>query len=527
MSRRRRMFLFAVCVFFFLLLTFFAWLAWPGSSTFTISPETTYVTGPLDANGNVNYVTALNERLSKGITPDKNANVLIWIALGPHPEGGTMPREYFEWLGIGPPPEQGDYFVTYFDDLKKREDAVPPEQRTERLNRRDRVSSGPWAAKDEPELANWLKLNDRPLAVVIEATRRPDYYNPLAPRSGADSSGGLMAALLPNVQVCREVAQALVLRAMLRLNEGDTDSAWQDLLACHRLGRLISRGGTLIEMLVGFALVRIASDADLVFIDKAKLSTKRIQEFRRELEQLPPMASLADHLDLTERFMFLDSATMVAGRGTGNNKSGGARYKIPAKGSPLVKRLFTRSINWDPALRNTNRFFDRCVAAARLTERAARQREMDKIEAEINLAIQEAKDAGVGGWFFYGPTRRGEMIGNVLLGLLMPAFDKIQTAADRNEQTHRNLHLAFALAAFRADTGHYPAKLDELAPKYLDNIPNDLFSDKPLIYKLDGDGYLLYSVGPNGKDDAGKTQDDEPKGDDIAVRMPVSTPGKK
>src|SRR5437773_1605776 len=84
---------------------------WPGKSTFTIGAETTFVTGPLDKHGYVDYVAALNERLGKRITPDNNANVLIWQTLGPRPEGMTMPPEYFQWLGIGCPPEDGAYFV--------------------------------------------------------------------------------------------------------------------------------------------------------------------------------------------------------------------------------------------------------------------------------------------------------------------------------------------------------------------------------------------------------------------------------
>ncbi|HEV3447483.1 MAG TPA: hypothetical protein VG099_22775, partial [Gemmataceae bacterium] len=71
------------------------------------------VTGPLDKDGYVEYVTALNERLGKGTTPEKNANVLICQALGPHPEGSILPAEYFQWLGIDPPPEKGAYLVSW------------------------------------------------------------------------------------------------------------------------------------------------------------------------------------------------------------------------------------------------------------------------------------------------------------------------------------------------------------------------------------------------------------------------------
>ena len=96
------------------LLIYLIHAAWPGSSTFTVSPETTYVTGPLDKHGYVDYVTALNERLRGNMKPEKNANVLIWQALGPHPEETTsMPAEYFQWLGVPQPPEQGEYWVRW------------------------------------------------------------------------------------------------------------------------------------------------------------------------------------------------------------------------------------------------------------------------------------------------------------------------------------------------------------------------------------------------------------------------------
>src|SRR2546429_6929409 len=77
---------------------------------FTIGKETTYVTGPVDADGYIDYAAALNKRLGKGITPADNANVLLWKALGPQPQGEKMPPDFFKWLGTPEPPERGDYF---------------------------------------------------------------------------------------------------------------------------------------------------------------------------------------------------------------------------------------------------------------------------------------------------------------------------------------------------------------------------------------------------------------------------------
>ena len=71
--------------------------------------------------------------------------------------------------------------------------------------------------------------------------------------------------------------------------------------------------------------------------------------------------------------------------------------------------------------------------------------------------------------------------------------------------------LAFALAEYRARHGSYPAKLADLVPKYVAAVPQDIFSGGALHYTLQGDGYLLYSVGPNGKDDGGRNREDNPE----------------
>jgi hypothetical protein len=85
----------------------------------------------------------------------------------------------------------------------------------------------------------------------------------------------------------------------------------------------------------------------------------------------------------------------------------------------------------------------------------------------------------------------------------------------------RNLHVAFALAAYHAESSRYPAQLEDLAPKYLATIPDDLFSGQALHYGLTEKGYLVYSVGVNGVDEGGRQYDDEPPGDDLNVRMPL------
>src|SRR5262249_23075355 len=71
MSRRRRWLIVALVLLAGI--GWLSWVLWPRQSTFTVSAETTYVTGPLDELGYVDYAAALNERLSRGVTPENNA----------------------------------------------------------------------------------------------------------------------------------------------------------------------------------------------------------------------------------------------------------------------------------------------------------------------------------------------------------------------------------------------------------------------------------------------------------------------
>ena len=66
------------------------------------------------------------------------------------------------------------------------------------------------------------------------------------------------------------------------------------------------------------------------------------------------------------------------------------------------------------------------------------------------------------------------------------------------------LDVTLALHAYQLEHAHYPARLSTLVPAYLHAIPADPFAlTGPLRYRLNGQQYVLYSVGPDGNDDGG------------------------
>lgn len=80
-----------------------------------------------------------------------------------------------------------------------------------------------------------------------------------------------------------------------------------------------------------------------------------------------------------------------------------------------------------------------------------------------------------------------------------------QQFRDTSSQAQNALLMTtLALRAYRLDHGRLPNTLHSLAPNYLSKIPADPFAlSGPLRYRLTGDRYVLYSIGPDGRDDHG------------------------
>jgi hypothetical protein len=60
-----------------------------------------------------------------------------------------------------------------------------------------------------------------------------------------------------------------------------------------------------------------------------------------------------------------------------------------------------------------------------------------------------------------------------------------------------------AAVRFRQAEGRWPRSLEELVPKWLPEAPIDPFTGKPLAYRVDDEGVVIYSVGVDGQDDGG------------------------
>ncbi|MCH8830242.1 MAG: hypothetical protein IID45_11760, partial [Planctomycetes bacterium] len=199
----------------------------------TVSKATTFVTGPLNKDGSVDFAAALNRIHSRGVTANNNANVLIWQAFGPQPKNATMPAKFFKLMGMKQPPEKGDYLIDLTDFLKKRSGkTLTGKQRDAIVDQMDDVTERPWSATQFPIIAAWVKANEKPLKIVVATTKRTKYYSPLIVENDGKDSQGLFDVQLPAIEQSPSAGRLLAARAMLYVKAGRSEAAWQDWLAC-------------------------------------------------------------------------------------------------------------------------------------------------------------------------------------------------------------------------------------------------------------------------------------------------------
>jgi hypothetical protein len=103
------------------------------------------------------------------------------------------------------------------------------------------------------------------------------------------------------------------------------------------------------------------------------------------------------------------------------------------------------------------------------------------------------------------------MLGNPVLDYTMKRQSEYIAGVD-------TLKLAVALKMYEEEHNRYPESLSSLQPDIISEIPVDPFTGNDYIYRLEGNGFILYSLGPNQKDDGGFLDRKNEK-DDISLKV--------
>lgn len=283
----------------------------------------------------------------------------------------------------------------------------------------------------------------------------------------------LQAITLPNVATLNAVVKTLTQRAKCHLILGQADKAWEELTLLHDLRRMVDSQGKFITTEGDWMMRELARQSLQVIAKGTELHAWREPQLVAIQEQLRDTDLLALHAEALKCGGALLISSMANGdliRAT--QAAGGDSFWVRLKKHPeyLLLRLAPRGLMYEKAAtaaRGSESWWGMINA---LTPADGIVRPGDVVKA-------------------FAPWKRAQQ------GL--PLLLRTQTLVNEGQ-------VACALERYRLARGFYPPTLGALVPQFIEKVPRDIINGESLIYRRVGDGFLLYSVGWNEKDDGGK-----------------------
>ena len=525
-----------------------------GARNLRIGPETTYLSEPRDGRGGIDYLAATNAAAARGVLPANNAAIPLLEAFGPKcVEAELLPQCYGQ-LGIKPLPSDGSYYVGLVPYLKAQtrfrlsdlpssvlppgieagDDAGPGRAEESEMIAATRVlveklqeevleqsfscRQRPWTSDEFPLIAAWLKANSKTLEKIGEASQRTAYFMPMLTRSDDDL---LQSAQLAMTTETREAVHLLQTRAMWHVGAGRFDAAADDLLSGLRLAAIKGQGSSLIEVLVGYACEAIALGGIENLLATPGLEATTIQRMRAEFDTLPAMRGMWESFEREERYSYLSVCQYLAREGF---SSAGELF---GDGFSPSQFLFSQGVDWNLVMAAGNQYFDQLVEVGKLEDRHARLLACRDVVTRLEAAASQSSGLTSGARRLLTTTGRSELASASLLAMMMPAAGAVYRAEVRRETRKALARTALGVAAYRAEHGQLPKRLEQLVPEYNPNVPIDAYRGLPVLFRPIDTGFVVYSVGENGVDEHGFVSDNDPNQEgDLVFRVgqPLTQP---
>ena len=472
----------------------------PSGPLITASEDTTRITEPLREDGYVDYARALNDRLSRGVSTENNAAVAILRATGLPDLSDAQRADVCRVLGIELLREKGDYVRTIEQILFPGVDDLDDEQYEQVVDAESRRSVAiqrPWTREEFPVIARWIGVNEEHLARVAAAVKKKRFYVPVVtPRSGSLIEAPIF------VGGYRELSRLLIARAMLRAGAGDTAGALRDTAVVARFADLAGERPFLVHYLIGRSLAVMATEGDLALIRSRSLDRAQLLVLNARRGAATSPRDLTRTVDEGERFVVLDSLRALAcgdldvssidGEGTGGVRG-------------VLRRAFSAGvIDWNRVSRRMNSSLDRSVAALRLSTFAARRAELEEIRRELEDRSRKLRHPLRLAGSVLTREGRSDAFATVLDGLWSVTYEAVASRDEVLSLGETLAGLAARLEFHRLETGAFPPTLRKLGEAGSPRTAFDPFSGVELRYERRGEGYVLWSVGPDGENGVSK-----------------------
>jgi hypothetical protein len=369
-----------------------------------------------------------------------------------------------------------------------------------------------------------LADNNEMLELVVAGSQKPYYWQHY---EGEE----MLSVLLPFLTEFRKLAYSFCWRSRLHAEKGRYEEAFSDIKTCYRFGQHVK--GTkliLVEQLVGVAIEAMAVGNLRSILSEHQIDAAALATLQKDFEQIIDGEVFAMGFQGEKMFVYDEIQRCF----TEDRFGGGHLYltrigqirSIGDESVPTAQDIIFESLSspegwargvkvlfFHPNKQQTreaaDRFYAYCDTFAQKTPAQVRAEGID-MEKETMKIVGD----------------------NVFLSILTPALERASRIGHRHRTNVEATVTILALLRYKADKDSYPDDLHELVTAgYLGQLPIDVYSGKPLVYRKTADSFILYSFGENFKDDGGKPGTDRGgrprlwnygEGDDDAVFWPVA-----
>jgi len=351
--------------------------------------------------------------------------------------------------------------------------------------------------EEKSKIEDWLNSKKEAFELVAQGSLRPHYWREYE----SNEKKELMSVLLPHLAGYRLIAHRLNLRARLNAEKNNLNQSFDDIFTCCRLGRHLNRDFIIIEQLVGMAIESISVNTLREILSRYQPDPNSLIGLQSNLEELVSSDDFKISFK-TEKLFIFDEAQRCFTDGIwgshlylqrvgsigGDGASSDFEIIGEAVSNPGVafRVLFTHP-DKEQTIKTAEQMYDYFEQISVKSPAMLRNEEID-VENEMMVMIK----------------------GNLLLEIFTPAFGRIIEISHRSKMQIYATITIIAAHRYKNDKGSFPDDLNELvAAGYLNDIPIDSFSDRPLVYKKTDNDFILYSLGRNFADEGGVMGIDE------------------
>ncbi len=410
----------------------------------------------------------------------------------PPPPNFVERVDYAEWVRRNAQSVKGDDAAPYYEEILVRIDdnGAPTSAVAPLVNMLSTLETEhdprPWLPSERPEWEQVYQDSGELLAKYRAATEHSDFATILRFGPNDGTAPPLLTALLPDLTGHRGIVKQTLANGW-RAEDGRVDpNAMMDSWATSlRSANHLGHGFTMIEQLVAVAESNLTYEMARQALVQGVIPPEQLGTALEVLRENKPVQRDPAALISGELAFSLDLVQFATDRPGADGKAHFnpdrvARIAADLGNDPPQTAELNAVLSKDPA--ESASYF-----RSYYTEMAGLMRKgYPEVTAKAlnDLADQRTKD-------------------HPMEAMILPSLGRYHALRTRSEATGRATQLAYAVHAFRNETGRWPERLSELPSETVGAARTDPFSGKEFLYRVDANGPLIYSASENGKDDGG------------------------